>query len=169
MSECVRTYARVAGPVGSNDTSELPMDEADSEAAARVQAERATVDSVPAEQISGERAHVKSTNLKAEDTVLVKNDSSEALQTQEDKSNVTEEVSREAVEEMDISKEGTTTNKQSQEGAEGKSEATDPSSPNEHPAKAAPLRRPIVRRRPNIPQDRKPTATMIPPLSPPVM
>ncbi|XP_075732965.1 uncharacterized protein LOC142775452 [Rhipicephalus microplus] len=167
-SECVRTYASVAGPVGSDDTSELLMDEADSEAAASVEAESATMDSVPAEQISGESAHVKSTNLKAEDTLLVKNDSSEALQTQEDKSNVTEEVNREVVEEMDISKEGTTTNKRSHEGAEGESESTDPSSRDEPPAKATPVRRPTVRPRPNIPQDRRLTATSKPPPPPPV-
>ncbi|KAL3191412.1 hypothetical protein MRX96_059793 [Rhipicephalus microplus] len=67
---------------------------------------------------------------------------------------------------MDISKEGTTTNKRSHEGAEGESESTDPSSPSEPPAKAAPVRRPTVRPRPNIPQDRR--LTTMPPPPPPV-
>ncbi|KAL3195017.1 hypothetical protein MRX96_015975 [Rhipicephalus microplus] len=65
--------------------------------------------------------------------------------------------------------EGTTTNKRSHEGAERESESTDPSSPGEPPAKAAPVRRPTVRPRPNIPQDRRPTAATMPPLPPPVM
>ncbi|KAL3223606.1 hypothetical protein MRX96_027281 [Rhipicephalus microplus] len=126
------------------------------------------MDSVPAEQVSGERAHVKSTNLKVEDTLLVKNDSSEALQTQKDKSNVTEVVNREVVEEMDISKEGTMTNKRSHEGAEGESESTDPSIPGEPPEKAALVRRPTVRPRPNISQDWRLTATTMLPPPPPV-
>ncbi|KAL3244416.1 hypothetical protein MRX96_047186 [Rhipicephalus microplus] len=97
----------------------------------------------------------------------MKTDSSKALLTQEDKINVTEVVSREAVEAKDISREGTTTNKRSHEGTEEERESTDPSSPGEPPTKAAPVSRPILRPRPNIPQDRRSTAKTMPP--PPVM
>ncbi|KAL3187962.1 hypothetical protein MRX96_024315 [Rhipicephalus microplus] len=56
-------------------------------------------------------------------------------------------------------------------GAEGESESTEPSSRGEPPAKATPVRRPTVRPWPNIPQDRRLTATTMspPPPPPPVM
>ncbi|XP_037505537.2 uncharacterized protein LOC119381855 [Rhipicephalus sanguineus] len=170
-TECVRTYASVAGPVGSDDNSELLMDEADSEAAASAETESATTDSAPAEQISGEKVRAGPANFKGEGALPVTDEASEAALARDEKSKApVAGGKKEAEEAMDISKEGAATNKRPHEGVEGEGSSTDLISAGEPPPKAAPQRRATLRPRPTIPIDRRLTASTpsTPPPPPPV-
>lgn len=166
-SQCVRSYASVAGPMGSDDNSELLMDEADSEAAASAEADCAATVKVPAEQVSVDRAREGLPTLAVEVVPAATEDSSTTVMVRDENSNTASAAAGKDVEEaMDTSKEGVASTKRAHEVAQGEGASADPTVTGEPPSKAAPVRRPTLRPRPTIPQDRRSTAASPPPKPP---
>ncbi|KAH6948636.1 hypothetical protein HPB50_025415 [Hyalomma asiaticum] len=121
----------------------------------------------PTEQVSVDRARVGPPTLEVEDVPAATDGSSTTVMVRDEISNTASAAAGKDVEEaMDTSKEGAASTKRAHEVAQGEGASADPTVTGEPPSKAAPVRRPTLRPRPTIPQDRRSTAASPPPKPP---
>ncbi|XP_075543962.1 uncharacterized protein LOC142578464 [Dermacentor variabilis] len=154
---CARTYSRVAGPVSSDETSALLMDEADAEEASKEAsgpAVQETTSAAPrAHQLDAQakdRASPGQTPLPpAQDAVAASKNAAETPDASSE--NATQPVA----EPMDLSPEGSShmAGKRSHDEAVSKASQPDEIGGDEPPFKAAGMRRASWKLRPNIPAE----------------
>ncbi|KAH6935584.1 hypothetical protein HPB50_006988 [Hyalomma asiaticum] len=121
----------------------------------------------PAEQVSVDRARVGPPTLEVEDVPASTDGSSTTVMVRHEIRNTASAAAgKDGKEAMDPSKEGVASTKRAHEVAQREGASADPTVTGEPPSKAAPVRRPTLRPRPTIPQERRSAAASPPPKPP---
>ncbi|XP_075547378.1 uncharacterized protein LOC142581813 [Dermacentor variabilis] len=156
-SQCVKTYASVAGPVGGEDTAELVMDEADAEEAASEAAPKLE-ELDAATLIPPDMPHDASVNKESRKLSDAAGDATGVVKVQ-DASKPSKSPEEPAVMEVSEGTSGASVSKRGHDATLDEHEALAARISEGPPPKAAIIRRSTLRPRPNMPPDRRAAET----------